>query len=165
MASDKDVVIVAGGGRGGAHEVYRTYGIYWCQLDRHFREVDRIGFYSGNEIKREIPQILARRERFEFDRGSIAALRATGDPIDCGFAEAADRVLDNHAMDHGAELQLFLLSPPGDDRTVVLRQPIPNAERSARGRRIAWARGQRYASLAALQANPETTADLAAAEG
>ena len=74
-------------------------------------------------------------------------------------AELIRRLLADGALWAGTEFQLFLLSEPESGETVWLPRPIEHRERAA------WTQGQRYASLAALEAGPGTTAELEEAAG
>jgi hypothetical protein len=154
---DKDVVIVAARN---AYPLYLKHAMYFCQPGRTFREVDRIAFYTGNEIKPEIPSILARRDHVSIDRATARSLQASASRADAAIGELVERLICDGVLGEGDVQQMFLLSPANDVRTVRLRGPIHNASVGRRGQRIAWTQGQRYASLAELEANPETTQAL-----
>ena len=36
---------------GSAYDLYSKYAMYFCQPGRSFQPIQRIGFYTGNEIK------------------------------------------------------------------------------------------------------------------
>ena len=72
------VVIVAAAQ---AYWLYQTYGAYVCQDGRSFRDVDRMGFYSNNEIAPHVPFILARRDHVVFSKASAEEYRAKGDGV------------------------------------------------------------------------------------
>lgn len=157
MSAVKDVVIVAAGA---AYDLYVKYAMYFSQPGRSFQPVERIGFYTGNEIKPYFPRILARRDHVGIDRSSAHTLRLSSSNDEAAIGQLVERLLDDGVLGEGDVQQVFLLSPTGDPRTLVLPGPIHNVSVSAQGRRVAWTQGQRYVSSAALEAAPETTADL-----
>jgi hypothetical protein len=157
MSADKDVVIVAAGA---AYDLYVKYAMYFCQPGRSFQPVERVGFYTRNEIKPHVPRILARRDHVGIDRASAHTLRLSSSNDEAAIGQLVERLLDDGVLGEGGVQQVFLLSPADDPRTLVLPGPIHNVSVSAQGRRVAWTQGQRYVSSAALEAAPETTADL-----
>lgn len=160
--ADKDVVVVAASG---GYPHYLRYAAYFCQPGRTFRDVARMGFYADGEIKPEIPRILARRDHVSFDHATVRALHDAEAADDVRIGWLIDRLLRDGVLPEGAVEQVFLLSPAGDERTVVLPRPIRNTETAGSGRSIGWLQGQRYASLAALPVGPATTEELARLEG
>ncbi len=157
MGNDKDVVVVAASG---AYPHYLRHAMYFCQPGRTFRDVARIGFYADGEIKPEVPRILARRDHVRFDQATVRALHDAEAADDVRIGWLVDRLLRAGVQPEGAVQQVFLLSAPGDGRTLVLPRPVRSTETAASGRRTAWTQGQRYVSSAALAAGPSTTDEL-----
>ena len=157
VTSDKDVVIVAAGG---AYPLYLKYAMYFCQPGRTIRDVERMGFYTRNEIKPHFPRILAHRDHVGIDRASAHGLRMSLSNDESAIGELVERLIRDKVLDEGDVQQVFLLSPADDPRTLILPRPIHNASVGPRGQRVAWTQHQRYASSAALEAGPETTAEL-----
>jgi hypothetical protein len=120
--------------------------------------VDRLGYYVGGAIRPEFPLILARRDSVALTPQTARELRLSGDPQDARFAAIVEQTLaDPHP---GPVEQIFLLSGPRDPRTLRISKPIRNTARAESGRHIAYVRGQRYVSEAALLSEPETTGEL-----
>ena len=157
MSSEKDVVIVAAGG---AYDHYLKYAMYFCQPGRSFQDVERMGFYTGNEIKPYFPRILAHRDHVSVDRASAHTLRVSLSNDEAVIGQLVERLIRDGVLEEGSVGQVFLLSPADDPRTLVLPKPIQNASVGSKGQRVAWTQYQRYASSAGLNAAPATTADL-----
>jgi hypothetical protein len=157
MSTEKDVVIVAARY---AYPCYLKYAMYFCQPGRSFQDTERLGFYTGNEIKPHFPHILARHDDVSIDRAT-ARTQSMSSHDAAAIRELVERLLDDGVLSAGDIQQIFLLSPANDPRTLILPGPIHNASLGPRGQRVAWTRGQRYANSAALAAAPETTADFA----
>jgi hypothetical protein len=154
---DKDVVIVAAGG---AHDLYLKYAMYFCQPGRSFRDVERMGFYTGHEIKPQFPRILAHRDHIDLDHAAARMLQASTVDDDVALGEVIERLLRDGVLAEGSVGQMFLLSPADDPRTLTLPGPIRNASVGPRGQRVAWTQGQRYASSTALKSGPTWTDEL-----
>ncbi len=154
MNEGKDVVVVAASG---AYPHYLRHAMYFCQPGRTFRDVTRMGFYADGEIKPEVPLILARHDHVSFDQATVRALHDAEAAADVRIGWLVDRLLRNGVLPEGAVQQVFLLSAPGDGRTLVLPRPIRSTETAASGRRTAWTQGQRYVSSAVLTAGLATT--------
>lgn len=154
---DRDVVVVAAGG---AYDLYLKYAAYFCQPGRSFRDVERMGFYTKNEIKPHFPCILARRDYLDIDRAVARTLQASSSGEDVALGELVVRLIGDGVLPESCVVQVFLLAPARDPRTLTLPGPIHNASVGPRGQRVAWTRGQRYASSAALQAGPTWTDEL-----
>lgn len=157
MDTDKDVVIVAAGS---AYALYVKYAMYFCQPGRSFRPIERIGFYTGNEIKPHFPRILARHDHVGIDRASARTLRLSSSKHEAAIGHVVEHLLDDGVLHEGDVQQVFLLSPADHPLTLVLPAPIQNVSVGPRGQRVAWTQKQRYISSAALKAAPPTTADL-----
>jgi hypothetical protein len=74
-----------------------------------------------------------------------------------GLADVVEQAARDGARPPAGPHQLYLLSAPGDERTITLEHPIVHAP-SGPGSGVV--RGQRYTSLAALKQQPRTTAEL-----
>ena len=157
MSTDKDVVIVAAGS---AYDLYMKYAMYFCQPGRSFQPIERIGFYTGNEIKPYFPRILTRHDHVGIDRASAHTLQLSSSKHEAAIGRIVERLLDDSVLREGDVQQVFLLSPADDPLTLVLPAPIQNVSVGPRGQRVAWTQKQRYISSAALDAAPKTTADL-----
>lgn len=157
MSTDKDVVIVAAGS---AYALYVKYAMYFCQPGRSFQPIERLGFYTGNEIKPHVPGVLARRDAVHMSRASAHTLRLSSSHEDVAIGQLMEHLLADGVLCEGDVQQVFLLSPADDPRTLVLPAPIRNGSVGPRGQRVAWTQRQRYISSAALKAAPETTVDL-----
>ena len=153
-AATDDVLVVAARI---AYDEYLNYHAYICQTGRHFRDVDRIGFYRQGEIMEHFPSIRAQEDGVAFSRENVERLRATGSPIDSEVADLIDTLVEHHRRDDWDAYQVFLLTPPDDPHTLTLSHPIKH---DTRGRGSAWTMGHRYVGEAALLRDPQTTADL-----
>lgn len=127
---------------------------YVCQPNRWFRPVDRIAFYADQEVKPDIPRIVARRDNVPWTDAEAQRLERSDDRTDRKIATV---IRDSRA--HGwaeGSYQVFLLTSPGDGRHRTLPHPIPH---QTAGRGSAFVQRQRYVSLHALE-TAATTADL-----
>lgn len=161
-----DTVIVAAKH---AYDEYRHLDAYICQpassprpqKTRTFRDgLRRLGFYRNKQIEPEIPRIVKRWPSVPFTAEEADKRRAGGDPADSRLGEIISETLtgsDNRRV-AGDYYQVFLLTPPEDSETLRLHQPISHQAPSA------WTQHQRYTLESALETNPTTTEDLAAAE-
>ena len=143
-----------------AYDLYLRYAMYFCQPGRSFQPIERIGFYTGNEIKPCFPRVLARRDDVQLSQSMAHTLQRSSSHEDAAIGLLMERLLADGVLHEGDAQQLFLLSPATDPCTLVLPGPIPNASVGPRGQRVAWTQKQRYVSSAALNAAPRTTADL-----
>jgi hypothetical protein len=147
-------VAIVAAGRGGYLE-YRRYGAYICQAGRAFRnDPTHFAFYANSEVKPEIAAVLARRDQLLFTPEAAQQLREQNE---AGLADVVAHVARDGARPPDRPQQLYLLSAPGDQRTITLEQPIVHA---SSGPGSGFVRGQRYTSLAALKRQPRTTAEL-----
>lgn len=156
--ADADAVVVA------ARIAYRTYldaGAYVCQPGRPFREhIKYLGFYKDKAIQREVPLIRHRRDNVTFSRDEAMTLRASGDETDVAIGEVIDKLLvSGQQIAEGEPHQVFLLSPPNDEMTLMLPAEILHTKPGA------WTQGQRYTASEALKRDPSTTEELAAEGG
>jgi hypothetical protein len=147
-------VAIVAAGRGGYLE-YRRYGAYICQAGRAFRnDPAYFGFYAESEVKPEIAAVLGRRDQLLFTPETARQLRAQSE---AGLADVVEQVARDGARPPEQPQQLYLLSAPGDERTITLAHPILH---TSSGPGSGFVRGQRYSSLAALKRQPHTTAEL-----
>jgi len=158
LLDDEDTVLVAARV---AYPMYLQYSAYVCQAGRGFRQGLRyIGFYTGNEIKLEVPCILSVRDNVEFTQDAAKVLVSSGAEIDKRLAELIDRIVTDDPGWIGAINQVFLLSSPTDHATIKLVQPIKNSKRDYAGKPFAYILGQTYTSSRAISTSPKTTDDL-----
>lgn len=139
-----------------AWPLYEQVQAYVCQVGRNFRPVERIAFYADQEIKREIPQIVHRRDDVEFSDAEIDRLQ-TGDRNDKRVARVIDTA--RTAQWTAGRYQVFLLSRVGDPAHRQLSATVPH---QTGGRGSAFVQRQRYVSLHGLE-TASTTADLVVA--
>lgn len=155
--ADADTVVVAARV---AYEVYRHMGGYVCQPLRSFRqEIKYLGFYKDKAIQREVPLIRYRRKNVTFSPEAANALRASGDETDVEIGELITKHLAADQQMAGQPYQVFLLSSPDDESTLVLPKEIHHTKRGA------WTQGQRYTASEALKRGPATTEELEAEGG
>lgn len=151
---DADTVIVAATL---ARPEFERLGAYICQPKRSFRDGIRyLGFYTERTIFPEFPAIVERRLDVLVSEENIAALR-NGDEMDQRVAETIAGGLEsspNRSL--GERQQVILLDL---DQGFTLKKPIHHDGSHA------WTQGQRYTKAEALQIEPLTTEELAAAEG
>jgi hypothetical protein len=135
---------------------YQT-SAYICQPGRRFRdEIKYLGFYKDKAVQREVARVLHRRDGVVFSGDEASKLSASRDEVDRAIGEVITR---SHAFDWRVDegkYQVFLLSGPEEEATLVLPQAIRNTSRGA------WTQGQRYTSSAALARGVSTTDELAA---
>ncbi len=147
-------VAIVAAGRGGYRE-YRRYGAYICQAGRAFRNnPGHFAFYADGEVKPEIAAVLGRRDQLLLSPETAQQLREQNEP---GLANVVAQAARDGARPPDRPHQLYLLSPPGDERTITLAQPIAHA---STGPGSGFVRAHRYTSLAALKHQPRTTAEL-----
>ena len=152
----QDTVIVAARS---AYPEYLEASAYVCQGGRTFRPVSRLGFYTGREIKREVPLVLhirddvpwtpqhadeLRRRGSEYDAEVAALIELDANPSSGWFAKRPATI----------RFKVICLSPPNDPRTIRLEHPVHHDGPSA------WTMGQRYLDSAVLSTSPRTTAEL-----
>lgn len=155
-AIDSDLLIVPAGKW--AYHAWHRYGAYICQAGRSFRsDVDRIGYYANNAIYPEFPCIQGYRDHVRESRETVHAWLTSGDPVDARFAAAVGLLLLDDRQE-GGESQIFLLSPPRSQETLVISLPIRNTSHTGRG--SAWTQGHRYVPEAVIRSEPESTAEL-----
>lgn len=146
-----DTVIV--GGRG-AWPLYEKTRAYICQPGRWFRPVERIAFYSDQEVKPDIAKITARRDHVPWTTEHATMLAVSQHREDRKIATVITESLE--AGWNQGSYQVFLLSAPGDQNHRTLKAAIAHRER---GRGSAFVKKQRYVSLHSLEV-AATTHDL-----
>jgi hypothetical protein len=155
--ADADTVVVAARD---AYQFYLETGAYVCQAGRRFRdEIRYLGFYKDKAIQREVPLIRHRRDNVTISRDEAMALRASGDETEAAIGELIEKGVRLWPNIEGRPHQVFLLSPPADEMTLILPDVIRNTRRGA------WTQGQRYTASEALKRGPSTTEELEAEGG
>lgn len=124
-----------------AYEEYLQHSVYVCQPNRPFRNVERLGFYSGGAIQLHIPRILESHDEVEFAVGVHSG--ALGRVVD-KFCEIQKREI-------GRVYKVMILSGPDSPETVRLPKTIPNDKTSQTGKTTAFTMSQRYVALDKLQ--------------
>lgn len=124
-----------------------------------------MAFYTGGEIQREVPEILASRDPVVFSAQEAGHYRASDDQTDQTIGRLIDELLADSPRTPGESYQVFLLSGRDDERTLVLPQPVRNTTRNRSGKPWAWTLGQRYTRSDVLERAPMTTDELAANGG
>jgi hypothetical protein len=152
VASDDVVVVPARFG----YSDYLDFNAYICWAGRSFRDVGRMGFYRRGQIEPHFPTIRWIEDNVAFTGEHATRLRATGSPIDLEIAALIDAAPSYHKRS-SREHKVFLLSPPEDEQTLTLAQPIRHY---TSGRGTAWTMNQRYVSEAALRRSPRDTDEL-----
>lgn len=148
-----DTLIVAGRR---AYPDYSLADAYICQPGRSFRSgIERMGFYTGFQIKPELPRILHRRDNVSFTPANAAALATRDEPFDEELARLITRVLDPTLRwagrrELGNEYQVFLLTSPNHLDTLRLDEPVRHRGKSA------WVQSQRYTNSGLLRAAGST---------
>ncbi len=149
VGSADEVVIVAARR---AWPQYKLFHAYVCQPGRAFKPVERIGFYSENQVYDRVPRILEVHDHVRMVRGANKGK----------LGGLVERILDDPELGKRADghtNKVMLLSAPDDDATLRLKASIQNDLHSSSGRRVAFTMGQTYVSLAKLQ-SATTTSDL-----
>jgi hypothetical protein len=127
-----------------AYQLYLTYGAYICQPNRAIRAVDRMAFYTGREIKCEIPQILGVRHDVPLSAEEARSRGSSADPADRAVSAIIQRQLDDEVPHTPGRHDIYWLSSPDDPRSAHLDQPLPYLGAAA------FTQGQRYVDLARL---------------
>ena len=147
-------VAIVAAGRGGYHE-YHRYGAYICQAGRAFRNhPSHFAFYADSEVKPEIAAVLARRDQLLLTPATAKQLRQQND---ARLADVVAHIARDGARPPEQAHQLYLLSPPGDQRTITLEHPITHPPS---GPGSGFVRAHRYTTLTALKHQPHTTTEL-----
>ncbi len=146
ISSSKDTLVIPGKH---AWPEYNTFHAYICQPRRSFQQVSHIAFYTGNEIRELVPQILESHEEVEMTYGKY----------DGKLGRLVENLLDRKLRTEGKLYKVILLTPPEDSHTVHLEKPIENDLQSASGRITAFTQNQRYVRLDQLK-RAQKTSDL-----
>lgn len=136
-----------------AWPAYQKYGVYVCQANRSFRNVDRIGFYADGQIKPLIAKIRKQIGSFEFSERQMTENTSLNEKLQAWLKD------DDNKQHTNSRLQVFDLTEFGDTNTESLKQPIPNDLKNKSGRGYAYTQGQRYTSLSKLR-EAKTSSDL-----
>ena len=147
----EDTVVVAARN---AWALYEQVYAYVCQPGRAFRTVDRIAFYAGREIKKDVPKVLHRRDNVEWTPDEADRLRKSDDRFDRKIAQVIDVARTTNWT--GGLYQVFLLTRPSDPAHRQLSACLPHG---GNGRGSAFTQRERYVSLHSLEL-AESTEDL-----
>ena len=150
LLDDRDTVVVAART---AYGFYLTYGAYVCQPDRPMRQVARMAFYTGRQIKPEVPTILGHRHSVVFDETAAATLAQSAHGIDQEIGRLIARCLTDGTHTPGDVHDVYLLTPADAAETLLLRQPVDHLGS------FAFTMGERYVRSAQL-ATATTTDQL-----
>jgi hypothetical protein len=123
-----------------AYDEYLRHSVYVCQPNRPFRNVERLGFYSGGEIQQHLPRIVTSEDEVEFTPGLHPG--AIGVIVD-KFCELGIR-------ENGRAYKVMILSAPDSSDTLRLPEAIRNDKTSQTGKTTAFTMSQRYVSLEKL---------------
>lgn len=143
LAPEEDTVIVAARS---AWHIYLATGVYACQVNRSFRDVQHMGFYSSGKIQPEIAKIL----------DSIDDVELLPNLHQSELGIAVDRLLAERPDMKGIRQKLFLLSPPESADTRILENAIINVNKSKSNKTTAFTMSQRYVVLANLDGAKNT---------
>jgi len=141
-----EVVIVAANT---AWPVYKKHGVYICQANRSFRNVNWIGFYAEGEIKPSIARIKNSHKGFEFSDENMCK--------DTELNKKLNNWLKENSWAKGERLQVFDLSTRDSGQSERLSNPIRNDLKNDSGRTYAFTQGQRYVLLDALKKATKTS--------
>lgn len=137
-----------------AWPLYESCRAYVCQAGRTFRTVERIAFYTGKEIKPDIPAVLHRRDNVEWTNDEAERMHKSDDRHDRKISAV---IKESMTMSwNEGRYQVFLLTSPGDARHRRLVAAVPH---DGTGPGSAFVQRQRYVSLHALE-TAVTTSDL-----
>jgi hypothetical protein len=148
-----------------AYPKYLEYDGYFGPVGRTFRDVGRLAFYAGRAIQREVPAILLRSEHEHLSRERAERLQQSDTEGQRALGRLVERLIAGGVYPEGQDTQLFALTAPGDERTVMPPRAVRNTKVNANGRVAAFVMGKRYTSLAALATGPSTTSELEARGG
>lgn len=132
----------------------RSAHVYICAVARPVRLVDRIAFYTEQEVKPVVASILHHYESVDWNLANAKRLRKSSDPLEQILGKAIP--IAKTLKWNEAEYQVFVLSGPDDDETVTLDAAIGH---SRRGQGSAFVRSHRYLTLSDLESASDT-ADL-----
>jgi len=153
--ADRVVVVPAAN----ALNEYLNHSVYMCLPHRFFRPGVRMAFYTNNKIDRRIPKILSQIESISPDE-----IESKADLSESQRAKLRT-LLNNLEAKRTGEwrkwgFKIFSLTPADSSETLILPSDIENDLTSKAQRRIAFARNQRYISLASLEKGPKYTSEL-----
>lgn len=137
---------------------FHRLGAYICQPKRSFQPVEHLGFYWQRRIEPDFPKVLGFVKDVLFTPEEAERLKADADPLMSRVGKIVEQALEN--LDGVRQVgERYQVVPLDLDAGFKLAGPIEHKGTSA------WTQNQRYATVAALRAQPATTDDLAEAEG
>lgn len=144
-----DTVVVAG--RSAYPEYLRT-SAYICQPNRSIRRVTYLAFYKEKRIWPEVARVLNHYSEVTMTEEEASRFESSGNPVEVRLAE----VIRSRVKGGSQSLlnDIYLLSSPDDERTIVLDEPVRHTGRGA------WTQSQRYTNVDQLR-KAATTLDLA----
>lgn len=146
IRSSEDTLVIPGRH---AWPEYEEFHAYVCQPRRSFRQVSHIAFYTKNQIRELVPEILESHEYVKMTRGAHSGR----------LAELIEYLLDHEHRTEDEAHKVVFLTPPEDSRTVRLDKRVENDLKSDSGRTIAFVQNQRYVRLVELK-KAQKTSDL-----
>lgn len=128
---------------------YREFNAYVCQVNRSFKQVEYLAFYSQNMIHELVPKII----------GTWDSVEMTRDLHKDKLGELVDYLLEKRLRQENKTYKILLLSSPDDSETVRLDKPVINNLLAKSGGPTAFTQNQRYVELAKLK-TASNTSDL-----
>ena len=136
-----------------AYDEYLAYSAYICQTGRSFRPIERFGFYRDKCIEPLLPEVLYRRDHVTIDEDTAERLALSESSDERTIGALIKRLVADDSFRVGDSQQIFLLSDPGDSRTLNLEFPVPHSDAGA------WTQSQRYVAAGRLR-KARSTDDL-----
>lgn len=148
-----------------AWKEYEDTSSYICQANRTFRKTDYMAFYRDGVIQEYVPRIIKVFDSVLFM--SDGTYKINNDELNVETEEGFKKELKEIAlyMSNTKKIQdneqhkVILLSAKKDDKTIKLKNVIPNDLIDKNGNKTAFVQGQRYVSLQKLL-NSKTTTEL-----
>lgn len=139
-----DVVVVPARS---AYPEYLEHSAYVCQPKRTFKPgLTHLAFYVDRAIKELVPAVRYVEDKVVFTEEEASRREASGDPLQREVGELIRSLMTAGPRTPGEAYKVFLLTSPGDERTLRLDSPLLHAGKGA------WVQNQRYTSVAALTA-------------
>lgn len=135
LLGGEDTLVLAAGH---AYKWYLDHQTYICQPNRAFRDVKRMAFYTGKEIKPEVPQILHSRRALTLSKKDARAMAKSRAVADRQLGTAILEAIAANPPYEGATHDVYLLSAPDSSQTLNLDAPVPRTQRGP------WTYGHRY---------------------
>lgn len=134
---------------------YQDHGLYFCQPNRSFKPSRYLAFYTGGEIKPEVPIIADKIEQVELTLPGLRKLNLSEDKFE--RLHKAIQVLYESDSERFGEAQKVIFLKKGFE----LDRPITNDKTASDSERtVAFVQGHRYVSFSKLQDKPEYTTEL-----